>query len=149
MLEIDCQKLVVDVVRARGGGATKLSNRFLVGIADLLIKIPEQEVLLAEAKLARFKRIPLPDHVFRLDVTVPQKAFLRAFRAAGARCGVLSFVEISGRGRLGLYLAWLGLDRLDAQVYYQTEMRHHQFIGETGAREEQVWRILRAASNQT
>ncbi len=40
MLETDLQKYVIDVVRARGGAAYKLSHRFAIGVSDLLVKLP-------------------------------------------------------------------------------------------------------------
>lgn len=42
MKEIELQKYVIDVVRANGGAAYKLSHRFAIGVSDLLVKLPDQ-----------------------------------------------------------------------------------------------------------
>lgn len=107
MKETDYQKFVLDIVREAAGAGHKLSNRFLVGVSDLLIKLPGREAALIEVKLAKFHPATKPDHEFDLGVTVLQREFLKKYHEAGMRAGVLSFVE-HGRQQL-----WAGLFRLD------------------------------------
>lgn len=92
MKEVALQGLVVDLVNEHGGYARKLSHKFLVGISDLLVKMPEYPAIKIEVK----QRICQPnvDREFELtDLTVLQKRDLLEAQAAGMNCGVLSFVQ--------------------------------------------------------
>lgn len=142
MLEIDCQSMVIDIVRARGGYAHKLSNRFLIGVADLSIQIPGLRHVWAEVKLNKFRQAPFEfgNFKFKLDVTRLQHKFLYNYQRAGAKCGILSFVEIGGRGKLGLHVAWLGLD---TTCRYEVEWSAYQAVNMSATREEQLWTMLR------
>lgn len=53
MKEIDIQRELVNEARGLGGYAIKMSNRFLVGIPDLLIKLPGMQACLIEVKIER------------------------------------------------------------------------------------------------
>lgn len=108
--------MVVDLVRSRGGAATKLSNRFLVGVADLLVKMLGANAALIEVKLHHVSKV-VEGLKFTLDVTPLQRKFLSGYDAAGMACGVLSFVEVGGRGKLGLRARMFSLDRLGASGY--------------------------------
>jgi hypothetical protein len=90
MIETQVQKMVIDAVRSAGGAGTKLSHRHLIGVCDLLIKLPESQPLLLEAKLAKFAVGVALDRTFKLDVTVLQHKFLTSYLVAGMRVGVLS-----------------------------------------------------------
>lgn len=50
MKELDFQKRVIDLIREEGGYGYKLSNRFKVGIPDLLIAAPLKGVVFFECK---------------------------------------------------------------------------------------------------
>lgn len=94
MKETDVQKRVIDAVRAHGGAAHKLSNRFLVGVPDLLIKLPGLPAFIMEVKLD--KRAVFPDnnrHPVVPDVTRAQWNFLKEYHDASMMTGVLSFVQ--------------------------------------------------------
>lgn len=128
MKELDCQKLVVDVVRANGGAAHKLSHRFLVGVCDLLVKFPSAPATLLEAKLAKLKRLD-PQHTIELAVTVPQIQFLRAYRKVGMRCGVLSFIQYpNDKGHRVLKAAIFDLDTLEAHSYCVMAKDHFNLL---------------------
>jgi hypothetical protein len=129
--EVDCQKLTVDVVRASGGAAHKLSHRFLVGVCDLLVKFPSAPAALLEVKLTRYARIEY-DREFELPLTMLQKQFLRGYSRAGMRCGVLSFIEFEGRGRQGLKSAAFDLDSLEQSRYRVVAKDHFDMYNEQG-----------------
>lgn len=124
---------MIDVVRARGGAAYKLSHRFAIGVSDLLVKLndtsatfkePTLPAMLLEVKLAH--GAPLGRNMntrqFKLEVTRPQKEFLQDFGRAGMRVGVLSFLE--NNGKLELYGAIFELDRLKAAEYRVSTLDH-------------------------
>lgn len=139
MKEIDCQSMVVDLVRSRGGAATKLSNRFLVGVADLLVKLPKWPATLIEVKLHQTST--MKDREFKLEVTELQKKFLREYKAAGFVCGVMSFVEEAGRGRLGLHVALFELDTIEA-MEYRVCLNYHTSIRNLKTRNEHLVDIM-------
>jgi hypothetical protein len=90
MNELDLQNRVIKVVRAaRGSAAHKLSHRFLVGVPDLMVKIPRYPIMILEVK--KDERPKMKSSV-TLDVTVPQKRFLLQWAEAGVMCGVMSFL---------------------------------------------------------
>lgn len=122
MKETDYQKFVLDIVREAGGAGHKLSNRFLVGVSDLLIKLPGRNAALIEVKLAKFAPSTSPDHEFDLGVTVLQREFLKKYHEAGMRVGVLSFVE---HGRQRLRIGMFGLDRFNEAGYLVHKINVH------------------------
>jgi hypothetical protein len=115
MKELEMQRLVVKAVRAAGGAAHKLSHRHLVGICDLIVKLPKLPALLLEAKLSKFSPRVSRNHQFVLAVTYPQQAFLAEYQKAGMIVGVLSGVAHM-RGP-SLLLACFHLDRLVVANY--------------------------------
>jgi hypothetical protein len=90
MLETDLQSAVVKSVITAGGSAHKLSNRFITGVADLLIKIPEFEAFCLEVKFGRYTP-PLRVKDVSVPLKTPQWRFLRNYWRAGMPTGVLSF----------------------------------------------------------
>lgn len=98
MNELGMQALIVDAVNGAGGFARKLSNRFLVGVVDLLVKLPDYP-----AGVLEVKQRDLPKNTelaWKLDVTGPQVRFLRDAHAAGMPAGVASFMHRRGSGPL-------------------------------------------------
>ena len=106
MIETEMQKLLIDAAKSVGGQGLKLNNRFLVGVVDLLIKIPDRQPFWLEAKKIDLSQLTVDttNHIWTLDVTQRQKAHLRDWTAAGMLCGVASFVQIKGQGVKGLQL---------------------------------------------
>lgn len=96
MNELDCQKLLIDAVQEDqfGGRGLAFNNRFIVGVVDLLLKMPGHEALILEAKLHKFspKTIENGYHIADLGVTAKQKMYLRDWGYAGMRTGVVSFL---------------------------------------------------------
>lgn len=95
MKELDIQTKTIKAVEAAGGAAVKLSNRFLIGVADLLIKLPEIPTMLMEVKL---NLMPIQKETVNLDTTKLQQDFLRSFGKAGVDCGVISFLWKKDKG---------------------------------------------------
>jgi len=103
MNELSLQNRVIKVVRAsQGGAAHKLSHRFLVGVPDLMVKVPKYPVMILEVKKDERPKVK---EVVTLDVTVPQKRFLLQWAAAGVMCGVMSFLYQERPKRLWVYAA--------------------------------------------
>lgn len=89
--ELRLQSLVVRAVNSHGGFAFKLSNRFLVGVPDLLIHLPNTGTGIWEVKSCEMGKLR---EQFTLKVTPLQDKFLRVMSKAGGTCGVISFIEI-------------------------------------------------------
>lgn len=137
MIETECQQLIVQAVREAGGVALKLNNRFLVGVVDLLIKLPEAQPFWLEAKFIRLaqKTIENADHVWDLDVTAKQKEFLDDWAHAGMLTGVVSFLEVKGKmsGVRGLQMALYTFEDCESRGY-RAHVADHQWIGDHGDR---------------
>lgn len=131
MKETEAQYMTIQAVRAHEGAAHKMSNRFLVGVADLLIKLPNAPPMLLEAKINKFSIKTGPSHRFTLDLTAPQVEFLNDYHEAGMHCGVLSFVQ---HGRVLLMRTF----RLDAMVAtrYTAAIADHVDIGHNPTRRQ-------------
>lgn len=96
--ELWAQRIIVDALRASGGFAFKMSHKFLVGVPDLFVKLPEAPASFWEVKI---KDRPANPVDFSLPLTPPQKNWLRDYNGAGGVCGVVSVL----RGPAELYLA--------------------------------------------
>ena len=90
MKEVDLQTKIVDAVEAHKGAATKLSHKFLIGVVDLIIKLPGYPAALMEVKLDPY---PKRFGVARPDVTRLQEEFLLKYARAGMQTGVMSFLH--------------------------------------------------------
>lgn len=90
MNELSLQKELIEAVEQRAGAGHKMSHRFLVGVADLLIKLPRHPAVLLENK---HDRLGPRTAVVRVEPTVLQLRFLRYFKKAGMLCGVMSTIE--------------------------------------------------------
>ena len=124
MNELDCQKWVCDVVNARGGRAHKLSHRFVVGVSDLLVKLPNKPAALIEAKLQRIGKTTKSTFEFKMDVTPIQQSFMRGYYLAGMPCYVASFVE---RGKTGTWM-----QRLSLKLFSFSEAEDYGFYSTVG-----------------
>lgn len=137
MNELQCQQLIVDAVKEANGVAMKVSHRFLVGVVDLLVKLPQVQPFWLEAKFMRLAQKTVDDinHVWGLDVTTKQKEFLRQWRGAGMLTGVVSFLEVRGKmsGIKGLRMGLYTLE--DCEInQYKTCVVDHEWIGDHGDR---------------
>lgn len=137
MKEIQLQKLVIDALRDNGGAGHKLSSRFLIGVSDLLIKHPARPAALYEVKLNKFAASGLDDHVFKLDVTVPQQDFLRKYHNAGMPVGVLSGVM---RGTK-LYLCCYPFLEVEA-LSYVAKVSDHVDMGRGDERKQFIFKYI-------
>lgn len=87
--ELNLQKKAIKAVQKVGGNGMKMSHRFLVGIPDLLMKLPDCQTCILEAKQKEFTSM----QPWTLPVTPQQLRQLRDWAAAGTPSGVLSFVR--------------------------------------------------------
>lgn len=124
MREVQYQSLVLQAVRDAGGAGHKLSNRFLIGVCDLLIKMPNWAPMLVEVKLAKFAKSTGDDHEFDVGVTVPQHEFLKKYRNAGMETGVLSFIEHGNARAQNLRVGAFKLDVFAGPCLYATIGEH-------------------------
>ena len=87
--ELQFQKRLIDAVEERGGWAIKLSNRFTIGIPDLLVQIWGWPTMLLEVKLVE---LPVNDYT-KMQVLSPltalQKQTIIKAQNAGALAGVI------------------------------------------------------------
>lgn len=88
MREVDAQLELIKAVRAAGGEGTKLSNRFLIGVADLLLKLPDQPPALIEAKMADI----VTTTTIEVEPTSLQLRWLNDWKRVGMITGVMSCV---------------------------------------------------------
>lgn len=106
MKELDAQGMICKSVRVHGGFARKMSHRFLIGVPDLLVKLPDWDAMFLEAK---WRDEPVQDdHRFKLKVTAQQFRFLKEAQGAGLGSGIVSVLTFKkpGRGsrlKMGLY----------------------------------------------
>jgi hypothetical protein len=132
VLETELQSITVKSIKAAGGCAHKLSNRFLTGVADLLVKLPEMPTALLEVKFNRYA-VPLRIVHTAVEITVPQFRFLRDFHLAGMPTGVLSFAGKNCRD-IWVTVLWFEQFRLVAPIgEHQVPPIHTKFalpIGE-------------------
>ena len=124
MNELQAQKLIVDAVLAYGGYATKLSHRFVIGIPDLLVKLPELPAMYLECKI---RDEPKRIESFVLDVTPLQKRHLMDSWDAGMLSGCASFTRVKSRW-IGLYVestSWLASNEWTVGVKNHEEIKNN------------------------
>lgn len=126
MDELGYQKWTVDSVIGNGGHAHKMSHRFIVGVADLMIKLPQLPAALLEVKLQHIGATTKLDHEFQLDVTELQKRFLKRYHLAGMACGILSFIERGRMGKKAAGAAVFSLEQMD-RTKYHVQVSDHAF----------------------
>lgn len=90
MSELSRQSDVVAVAKGMGGFAYKSSNQFLIGVCDLVVKIPFKHAAFLEAKM---NDAPVRSNTVTLNLSPLQHKFLKDLWNAGAQSGVISFVE--------------------------------------------------------
>lgn len=139
MVETECQQLIVDAAKTAGGQALKLNNRFLIGVADLLVKLPGIRPMWLEAKLNNFSAKTLQSsHAFDLAVTKLQKDFLRDWQHAGMLTGVVSFVQENGKGVKSLHMALYSYGEMDDFHWVANVIDHNAL----GGKDERMDRIV-------
>lgn len=150
--EVDVQSIIIDAVEANGGKGTKLSNRFLVGVADLLIKLPGVPLAVIEVKLEHLPKRFNGEHEWKLAVTKPQEEFLLGYHEAGARALVLSVVIGSDRTRKQMAILAMGIDTAIARGYHVRFSDHTPLGGPTDRNLNIAWylkeRINRERANR-
>lgn len=145
MIETECQKLVIDAALFAGGQGLKLNNRFLVGVVDLLVKIPGTEPIWLEAKLEKLavSTMSKPHHQWELEVTKRQKDFLRDWDRAGMRTGVVSFVQERGGNVRSLRMALHSYSTMESRDW-TVRMADHVMVGSATERLPHIVEQLQA-----
>ncbi len=133
MNELGMQALIVDAVNGSGGFARKLSNRFLVGVVDLLVKLPDYPAGVLEVKQ---RDLPRDNNLtWKLDVTGPQQRFLRDAHGAGMPAGVASFMHRRGSGPLErrLHLGVWTYEAMENETWHATYGAHEPLWGKNSS----------------
>jgi hypothetical protein len=120
MKETEAQSLIIKAVRDANGAGQKLSHKFVVGVSDLLLKLPKHPAMLIEVKLNKFTSGVSPQHQFKLDVTHLQDKFLVDFANAGMTCGVISCLVLGAKLRLAMFK----LDEIKEREYTALIAQH-------------------------
>jgi len=148
MNELDMQKYIVDSVNHAGGFAYKMSHRFLIGVVDVMVKLPDLKVMPSHlsGKFAagvlevKQRDKPKSNIEFTLDVTPQQKRFLRQARDAGMPAGVASFLQVRGKGVKGLELAIYTLTDIERLDYHVSASAHSSVATEAQIMEQlRMW----------
>lgn len=137
MIETECQQLIIDAVQEDhiGGRGLKFNNRFIVGIVDLLIKLPGHQPMILEAKLHKFsaKTLAAGHRIDDIGATFKQKQYLRDWNYAGMLTGVVSFVMEQGADVRSLQMAIYSYgDMVSNNWSVSTE--YHRPLGEKSER---------------
>lgn len=100
MDELGFQNLIIKAVRREGGFGHKMSNRFLVGVPDLLLKLKTVSSGLWEVKM-----VDRPKHkkTVMLNVSPLQAKWLSQFHAVGGPCGVIAGMRSDEGLSIGVY----------------------------------------------
>lgn len=102
MKETDYQRKLLDALEETGGYGYKQSNRFLSGVADLVMTLPGLPTRMVEVKLDHKRG----NGVLPCALTALQRKYLRKHKAAGGLGGWVVFD--SGMDRE--YVLWVGSD---------------------------------------
>lgn len=78
----------------------KSSNRFLIGVPDILCQLPERNTSFWEVKYSPHARWKCP------DLTVKQKMWLRDFTKSGGMGGVIYFCASANDMTFAIKWAW-------------------------------------------
>ena len=79
MIEVKFQKVIIDILKSEGSFGYKLSNRFSVGVSDLLLRI-DDKLVLCECKRVVTPRYDSPLLNNDIGIQPNQSKFLRDFR---------------------------------------------------------------------
>lgn len=139
MNELEMQKLIVDAVNEEQGFGLKISHRFLVGVPDLIIKPTDRRYGAGLIEAKQREEMKDPNRAFNLEVTPPQKNYLRAAARSGMAAGVASFTK-SGNVRT-LRLCIYDLRDMESNGYVGYG-RDHQPIGDPATRNRDIRYIV-------
>lgn len=140
MTELEAQRLVVKAAKSVGGTGWKLSNRFLIGVPDLLICVPGQSTGIWEVKM---NDKPKGEEI-TLKLTPLQEKTLSDLDNAGGYCGVISFLRTTGEVEMDAFLyktlryedIWIKKHRVSVSSHEKLKRGH---------REEGIVRVLNKA----
>lgn len=150
--ELELQAMVISAVTAAGGAAHKMNNRFLVGVSDLIVKLPSRPTdgykpecnakANPPAGFIEVKQGPWPRaDRFMVEITVPQRHFLQKFYDAGMPVGVMSFLQ---RGSGTKWRCWLAV--MSWPTYNNVDWRREDYV-ELGHRDDRANIIMTTLYN--
>lgn len=148
MKETECQQLLIDAVQEVEGCGLKFNNRFVVGIPDLLLKMPGHVPMIIEAKLHKFsaKTIERGYVIEDIGCTKRQKDELRDWHRAGMLTGVASFVMETDGDVRSLRLALYDYDHM-VRHNWSGVTRGHKPLGEKAERMTNIRELLIGFAN--
>lgn len=143
MIETECQQLLIDAVEGVGGHGIKFNNRFVIGIPDLLIKLPSHQPMILEAKLHKFsaKTLSAGHHIADIGATKLQKDQLRDWAYAGMLTGVVSFVMEIGADVRSLRMALYSHEKM-LSSNWSANIDSHMALGEKSERMTNIRQML-------
>lgn len=114
MNELQFQRHLIKAAIDLGGHAFKMSNRFLVGVQDLFVKLPGQPSALIECKHYHW---PVKSTVLKVEATPKQLHEIVKTRKAGQSSGICAIFETTkGEGWIVAYPAGENRDYVKADV---------------------------------
>lgn len=148
MIETDCQKLLVAAVEEVGGRGILFNNRFVIGIPDLLIKLPSHQPMILEAKLHKFsaKTLSAGHPIADIGATKLQKDQLRDWTYAGMLTGVVSFVMETGGDVRSLQMALYSHEEM-LRRQWSAHTNDHVPLGEKSERMTKMRELLMEFAN--
>src|SRR6185312_12383623 len=96
MNELGIQRLLVEACITQGGFAHKMSNRFLVGVPDLFVKMPDWPTTIVEVKYAPKVR---RDGTVALELSPHQSRHIARIQLAKGHAGWLVVARGDKPGR--------------------------------------------------
>lgn len=110
LIENDLSKELCDAVNDYGGFARRIAHRFIVGVPDLMVVMPNRAAILLEAKL---DDLPVKLTKVTVALSVQQHRFLKqSYEAGMVGNGVVSFLK--RKDRFGV--AFIPIARFDSPV---------------------------------
>lgn len=148
MIETDCQKLLVAAAEEVGGRGILFNNRFVIGIPDLLIKLPSYQPMILEAKLHKFsaRTLALSYQIADIGATKLQKDQLRDWSYAGMLTGVVSFIMETGADVRSLRMALYSHSQMLTSDWSANILDHTQ-LGEKSERMTKMRELLMGFAN--
>jgi len=101
MSELKLQSWIINQIKQEGGAGVKLSNRFLTGVPDLLLKPKDFPACVVEVKVGKYYK---STNTWRWEPTKLQLDFLKEWRDAGM---VTAVVVGFGEDLSDFRLAWV------------------------------------------
>ena len=139
--ELTLQRKLIEETNRLGGYAQKLSNRFLVGVPDLLLHLPGLPTAFIECKLEVLPARPTTP--IKINLSPQQRAVLKKMQAADMVAGWCVFVANKSGSNPDWY--WILYGR-DTNV---TELRQGCLAGFETRKRGEPWPVKTIIRNLT